>query len=245
MTTRVSLRNDNLISLFSIASLASARKTLLEFLRTSLHYSGDKILKALPPNDLFEERAIVLAKLRNHDACLTIYIQILGDPAAAAAYCAAVYAEEPKNDSIYVSLVEKLLQVPTVSPYLGVPLHASCQRPDMDFVLELLERHAERFNAKAVLQLLPDNVTIHRLKPFLERALQHQLRRQTEAQVIKGLMYAEHQQLQEELAALCAKCVVLTEQTVCPECGKKFSNQSTFVRMLNGNIVHYSCQPSE
>lgn len=227
------------------SALAAARRTLLDFLRTSEHYSGDKILKTLPHNALFEERAIVLGKQQFHDKCMAVYIQILGDFEAAAAYCASVYAADPSNDTIYVSLVEKLLHPPARPPYTDVPLHERCLRTDLEFVLALLERYATRFNAKAVLQILPDTVPLHRLQRFLRRAMQHQLQRQRTAQMLRGIMYAEHLQQQQELAALRGRSVALSELSVCPECGKKFTNQSAFVRLPNGRVVHYSCQRPE
>lgn len=227
---------------FSPADLAEARHILLSFLQTSTNYSCDKILKSLPLTDLFEERAVVLGKQNFHDKCIAIYIQILGDPDAAAAYCEAVYAADPTNDAIYVSLVEMLLFVPSVPPYSGVPLHPRCLQPDVDFVLSLLERHATRFNVEAVIRILPGTVPLHRLRIFLTRALQHQVVRHHETQVLRGMQKTENIRQQAELAALRATSVSLSELSVCLECGKRFSNQSAFVRKPDGRLVHYSCQ---
>lgn len=144
-----------------------------------------------------------------------------------------------------MSLVETLLYVPKVPPYSGVPLHERCLRPDVDFVLALLEKHATRFNVQAVLKILPGTVPLYALRGFLARALQHQVVRHHETQVLMGMTTAENLQLLAERLALQAKCVSLTELSVCQECGKRFSNQSAFVRLPTGQLVHYSCQQSK
>lgn len=135
-----------------------------------------------------------------------------------------------------------LLFVPTVPPYSGVPLHARCLQPDVDFVLALLERHATRFNVEAVLKILPGTVPLYRLRAFLTRALQHQVVRHHETQVLKGMQITENIRQQVVLSELRATSVSLSELSVCLECGKRFSNQSAFVRKPDGRLVHYSCQ---
>lgn len=80
------------------------------------------------------------------------------------------------------------------------------------------------------------------LSRFLELALQHQLERRRRNQVLKGLLYAENLQSQEQRMHHESKSFLLTEFSVCPVCKKKFANQSALVRYPDGKIVHYSCQ---
>lgn len=83
------------------------------------------------------------------------------------------------------------------------------------------------------------------LRTFLELALHHQLERRRKNQVLKGLLYAENLQAQEQRMHHESKSVLVTEFSVCPVCKKRFTNQSAFVRYADGKIVHYSCQEKD
>lgn len=200
------------------------------------------MLKSFPSNSLFDERAIVLGRLGIHEKVIAIYLQINGDLQGAADYCERVYQADESNDTIYVSLIRALLTVPKVPPYSDAKLHPNCLTPNVDFVLKLLAEQATKINPSAVLPILPGDVPLHKLSAFLAAALHSQLERRSRTQVLKGLLSAEDLQAREELMALQSDSVTLTEQSVCPVCKKRFTNQSAFVRYPNGKIVHYSCQ---
>ncbi|GKU94529.1 hypothetical protein SLEP1_g8010 [Rubroshorea leprosula] len=78
------------------------RKKLLSALESISGYNPEALLKCLPLDALFEERAILLGKMNQHELALSLYIQKLNLPELALAYC----------DRIYVSLVH---QPPTKS----------------------------------------------------------------------------------------------------------------------------------
>lgn len=222
---------------------ANIREKLVDFLKKSNNFTPETVLKNFPYNDLFEERAIILGKLGKHEKVLAIHIQILGDIDKATSYCEDVY--DPSNEAtgnVFVILINTLLIPPITPPYSNVPLHPSCLQPNIDAVLELLERHATKLNPHAVLQILPDHIPLIRLRSFLETALHHSLERRRNNQILKGLLYAENLQIQEQRMHLESKSVAITEFSICPVCAKKFTNQSAFVRYPNGKIVHYSCQ---
>lgn len=133
--------------------MEDAKSKLVEFLKKSSKYSPESVLKYFPYDDLFEERAIILGKLGKHEKVLAIYIQILGDVDKAAAYCEEIYQNDKQNFNIYVTLIRTLLVPPTIPPYTGVALHPRCLQPNVDSVLQLLEKHATKFNPHAVLQV--------------------------------------------------------------------------------------------
>lgn len=208
---------------------------------TSNYYTPELVLKSFPEDNLFEERAIILGKQGKHVKVLAIYIQILGDIHRATVYCENVYATANESN-VFAILIKTLLQPPTTPPYANVPLHPLCLTPNVDAVLELLERHAAKINPYAVLQILPDNIPLVRLRTFLETALHNSLERRRNNQILKGLLYAENLQFQEQRMHLESKSVVISEISICPVCMKKFTNQSAFVRYPDGKIVHFSCQ---
>lgn len=222
--------------------LENNRSKLIDFLKKSNRYSPESVLKNFPSTDLFEERAIILGKLKKHEKVLAIYVQILGTVDKAIEYCESVYQSDKQNDIAYITLIRTLLVPPAVPPYSDVPLHFSCLTPNIGAVLELLEKHATKLNPYAVLQIIPDTIPLSQLRNFFELALHGQLERRRNNQVLKGLLYAENLQTQEQRMHHESKSLLITEYSVCPVCTKKFTNQSAFVRYPNGNIVHYSCQ---
>lgn len=224
-------------------SSQNVRDKLIDFLKKFNYLHAETVLKQFPENDLFEERAIILGKLKRHEKVLAIHIQILGDIPKAVAYCEEVFESDSEAaETIFVQLIEILLKPPTTPPYTGVELHPRCLEPNVESVIELLEKHATKLNPYSVLKILPDNIPLIRLKPFLETALHYSLERQRNNQVLKGLLYSSNLQLREQLMNLEKKSVLVTEFSVCPVCTKKFTNQSAFVRYPNGTIVHYSCR---
>lgn len=217
---------------------------LLEFLKKSNHYNPESVLRNFPYDDLFEERAIILGKMGKHEKVLAIHIQILGDIVKAVKYCEYVHKNnnDPVAKDIFVLLIKILLIPPTSPPYTNVKLHPRCLEPNIDDVLDLLEKHATKLNPHDVLQILPDNIPLIRLRPFLETALHHSLEKRRNIQILKGLLYAANLQTQEQRMHIESKSVLVTEFSVCPICSKKFTSQSAFVRFPDGKIVHYSCR---
>lgn len=219
------------------------RDKLKDFLQKYNHLHAETVLKNFPENDLFEERAIILGKLKRHEKVLAIHVQILGDVKKAVDYCEEVYKSDSEAaKTVFIQLIEILLKPPTTPPYIGVELHPRCRDPNVEAVLDLLEQHATKLNPYSVLQILPNDIPIKRLQPFLETALHHSLERRRNNQVLKGLLYASNLQLQEQRMHVESRSVLVSEFSVCPVCTKKFTNQSAFVRHPNGTIVHYSCR---
>ena len=88
------------------SAMEATRAKLITFLKTSDKYHADKILVDFPYNDLFEERAIILGKLKKHEKVLAIYIQILGDLEKSIEYCGTVYEEnDVKDQEAYIILI--------------------------------------------------------------------------------------------------------------------------------------------
>lgn len=98
-------------------------------------------------------------------------------------------------------------------------------RPDLEMALALLETHASKMNPLKALEILPDTVPIGRIKHFLEVSLQEKLNARRKTQVLKGLLYAEHLQVQEQRMHYESQSVLMTEFNICPVCKKRFGNQ--------------------
>ncbi|XP_032663758.1 vam6/Vps39-like protein isoform X1 [Odontomachus brunneus] len=237
------------------------RQKLQQFLEKSTYYTPETILVHFPFDSLFEERAIILGRLGRHQQAISIYISLLNDIPRAIQYCHNVYtryqkivlqdqnrAEKQKQtdnaDEVYVLLIQQLLK-PDNEGVLMAGCHTEMQRtaqPDLEMALQLLEEHASEINPMKALEVLPDSVPIGRIRRFLEVSLQNNLNTRRRMQVLKGLLYAEHLQVQEQRMHYESQNVLMTEFNICPVCKKRFGNQSAFARYPNGDIVHYSCQ---
>ncbi|KAF5762333.1 putative vacuolar sorting protein 39/Transforming growth factor beta receptor-associated domain 1 [Helianthus annuus] len=88
------------------------RKKLLSALEGILGYTPEVLLKRLPTTALFEERALLLGKMNQHELALSIYVHKLHVPELALSYCDRVYEsglnQQPAKASgnIYLTLLQ-------------------------------------------------------------------------------------------------------------------------------------------
>lgn len=98
-------------------------------------------------------------------------------------------------------------------------------QPDLEMALQLLEEKASKINPLKALEILPNTVPIGRIKHFLEVSLQGNLNAKRTIQILKGLLCAEHLQVQEQRMHYESQSVLMTEFNICPVCKKRFGNQ--------------------
>ncbi|KAK3146282.1 hypothetical protein QOZ80_3BG0264000 [Eleusine coracana subsp. coracana] len=85
------------------------RKKLISTLENNSGYNTDSLLKRLPQDALFEERAILYGKINQHLRALSLYVHKLQMPDRAVAYCDRVYeegAQQPSKSNIYFNLLQ-------------------------------------------------------------------------------------------------------------------------------------------
>ncbi|KAF6136281.1 hypothetical protein GIB67_042766 [Kingdonia uniflora] len=88
------------------------RKKLLSALDSISGYNPEGSLKRLPADALFEERAILLGKMNQHQLALSLYVHKLHVPELALAYCDRIYEtgqHQPRSDllnNIYLTLLQ-------------------------------------------------------------------------------------------------------------------------------------------
>ncbi|XP_006650498.1 vacuolar sorting protein 39 [Oryza brachyantha] len=111
------------------------RKKLISTLENNSGYNTEILLKRLPQDALFEERAILYGKMNQHLRALSLYVHKLQMPERAVAYCDRVYeegAQQPSKSNIYFNLLQIYLNprkaekefeqkiVPVASQYPGI-----------------------------------------------------------------------------------------------------------------------------
>ncbi|XP_057542149.1 vacuolar sorting protein 39 [Amaranthus tricolor] len=85
------------------------RKKLLAALENISGYNPEGLLKRLPADALYEERAILLGKLNQHELALSLYVHKLHVPELALSYCDRVYESQPLgkfHSNIYLTLLQ-------------------------------------------------------------------------------------------------------------------------------------------
>ncbi|KAK6798097.1 hypothetical protein RDI58_005799 [Solanum bulbocastanum] len=89
------------------------RKKLLSALASMSGYNPEVLLKRLPPDSLYEERAILLGKMNKHELALSIYVHKLHVPELALSYCDRVYDSGLQQHSAksYRNIYQTLLQI--------------------------------------------------------------------------------------------------------------------------------------
>jgi Vacuolar sorting protein 39 domain 2. len=101
-------------------------------------------------------------------------------------------------DEVYVLLM-KMLITPPDSSWLVMGAQSSTvscpPTSDLETALSVLEKHASKIHPMKALRVLPDKVPLGRIRQFLEVSLQNKLNERRRAQVLKGLIYAEHLQV--------------------------------------------------
>ncbi|KAI7867673.1 CNH domain-containing protein [Spinellus fusiger] len=224
------MARDAFITLSDSGKIPALRARLLAFLTESGYYRAEKILSRLPLDDLFEERAVLLSRIGQHDQALDIYVYKLQNYAMAEGYCTNIYREDAdKGEKMYLTLLRVYLQ----------PSHQ--QQPLLEPALDLLAHHGSHINASQVLSLLPQSTHLHGLFPFFEKYIRTSNRNRNMDMMVKNLLKAEQLQVEEQLAFYRTRAVKITDDRMCPQCNKRIGN-SVFAVFPNGVVVHYSCK---
>ncbi|KAL5099435.1 hypothetical protein RYX36_003762 [Vicia faba] len=85
------------------------RKKLLSALEGISEYNPGALLKRLPQEALYEERALLLGKMNQHELALSLYVHKLHVPELALSYCDRVYSHQPSlksSSNIYLLLMQ-------------------------------------------------------------------------------------------------------------------------------------------
>uniref|UniRef100_A0A8D8SG64 Vam6/Vps39-like protein n=1 Tax=Cacopsylla melanoneura TaxID=428564 RepID=A0A8D8SG64_9HEMI len=227
-------------------SAIQIRSKLLLFLKQSNHYSPASVLARMPHDGLHDEKIIVLSKLNKHEQVLGIYVNTLGDVQKAIEYCDHVYQnnlqtkEELAANQVHFLLLRLLISTDSTPNKTPGGLESTA-KSHLDVALDLMEGNPTKISALGALHLLPDDVPLSRVVPYLRHALNNSMYEKRKAQLMSSLLYADHLQHQEQRILEQSQWVLITENDVCLVCKKRFGH-SAFVRHPNGDVIHYTCQ---
>jgi hypothetical protein len=177
------------------AAASKGREELMELLNSSSSYKAEIVLPQFPSDYLQEERATLLGKLGRHRDALILYLFHIKDPASAKRYCQQHYKE---GSDVYTLLVRLLLEPPSdleLQELVGVSVSGTL---DVETALEVLEEHRAKVDLPTAINLLPDEVPLHRISPFLLSQMEERVSRMKQLQIRRSLMHAEHLLVQEQ-----------------------------------------------
>ncbi|VDM98242.1 unnamed protein product [Thelazia callipaeda] len=221
--------------------LGEYRRKLQRFLQTSVAYSPEKLLVLLRHNTLYEERAMLLGRLKRHQQALAIYTQILKNYKAAEKYCVDCYdPQDPERSKIFLILLQMYIDPPDTS-IIGLMQSDHCQViPNPEEAVRILKKHHDVFDAVEVVSLLPHDYTLKSVWPGLSIILQDVHDRKITTMLHRSICdTALKRSGQQKGRCRCMKFVI-DYQSECAACGKKIAN-SAFARYPNGRLEHFYC----
>ncbi|XP_041128039.1 transforming growth factor-beta receptor-associated protein 1 homolog [Polyodon spathula] len=209
--------------------LSPARAKLRSLLQQSCLYRVQLVLGKIKDTDLNLERAILYGKLEEHDKALHILVHQLKDFQAAEDYCS--WNSEGRDLSYRQELFHMLL-----AAYMDP---AVTNDTLVMAAVDLLNSHAEVFDAVRVLRLVPGNWSIQLLCPFLRGAMRENMHSKRMSQVALGLAKSENAIYKHEKLKY-KGLINLSEKKGCQLCHNTFSAPE-FVCYPSGVLVHIHC----
>ncbi|XP_023667162.2 transforming growth factor-beta receptor-associated protein 1 homolog [Paramormyrops kingsleyae] len=234
-TQLATLYLDRVLSLLAaspppVEEVTEARRRLQLLLRESSLYRVQCLLDKMGEAELLQERATLHGKLEEHKEALHILVRRLKDASAAEGYC--VWASASRGSAYRQRLFHLLL---------GLYLEPG-SAGDVQAVLavDLLNRHADAFDAVAVLQVLPEGWSLQLLRPFLSRALRETMHGRRTAQLALGLARSENLLLHHDRLKYQGGPIFVSEKKGCHLCHNTFSEPDC-VCLPGGVAVHTHC----
>jgi len=212
------------------------RNKLIRFLQSSKHYKPQIMLARFPVNELLEERAVLLSRLKEHREALSIYVWRLNQNKQAIRYCAQHFnassnEKNSKNHDIYLDLMNVFLTPPSDSK----------EEPQLDAAMNLLGKNFARMNIAKAVEMLPDDLPIDRIYPILKAILSHNKTRTRRNQVTKSLYRIENLRVRSEYIKARSRQIRIDDTTLCTLCHRRIMKSAFVLRPRHEGVVHYMC----
>ncbi|RWS29194.1 vam6/Vps39-like protein [Leptotrombidium deliense] len=225
--------------------LGPLRKKLIDFLEKSDYYSTETQSFFLLNDGLWEERAIVMGKIGNHEEALTIYVRALDDTKKAEEYCNRMYSKsQPGNRDVYLTLLKLYVSMPILPslPSEELSSEKNSGKQHIDAAIELLRKHATKIDPLRALLLLPPTTPIFLIADFLEAVTKYVVKERHEGQMFRNMLLAQHLLVQSQRIKLHQENKVIVDETdLCCVCYRKIG-RSAFLRYPDKRLIHYSCK---
>ncbi len=225
------------------------RRKLRHFLQTSQQYNPARLLAVVPP-DFLLEHALLLSRLGRHTEVLQIYVVQLRDRVLAEKYCDRIWREQEQqqqcnSESTSAGLSTTLPQDTTAASSSGdvyiclLQVYMSKERrngpggsvgrkerEELQPVLDILTQFYDRIDPVKAMNLLPPDLPLVKLQPFLTATLRHHESRRCMAQVTRHLNRADFVNIKYEYGQL------QSQVSRVPELALSFEHLGKLVRSL-------------
>ncbi|KAA6422986.1 MAG: vam6 Vps39 isoform X1 [Trebouxia sp. A1-2] len=111
-------------------------------------------------------------------------------------------------------------------------------------VAQLLERKHDRIDSVQALPMLPLQMPLRLLLPFLEGAVRLLVEQVRNAAVVRSLRRSDNLQVREDLTKSKQRSVLVTSERACLLCHRRIAN-TVFVAYPDGPLAHYSCHKKQ
>ncbi|CAL2046117.1 unnamed protein product [Caenorhabditis brenneri] len=238
------------------------RKRLLRFLEVSHSYSPQTVLLQLAPHAFFEERALILGRLKQHDQALALYVNTLKNVPAAEEYCRLYYnINDDTNSQVYLLLFRALVH-PNQHHHHSIPFNAdstpfgsfrddvseastvvnstSSFQPDVNTAIRILAKYADKIDTVGALNMLPATTPLRVVFSAINAVIQTTGRQASTRKMEKSVSQCAMSKKLERKKKAESTQIMLTFSSECVVCEKKIA-VSAFVRYPDGRLAHLYC----
>lgn len=164
-------------------------------------------------------------------------------------YCNRVYLAEQQSNSLLPKAEDSdpTIYQTLLTLYLAPtpPHHSSPEL--LSAALTLLSHHGARLPASQTLPLLPGSLPLEKLYSYFQARLRAATSAANEEQIVARLRGVEARRVEEVLITEKSRRARVSEESVCPVCGKRFGGSA--IRILprgdvekgGSAVVHYGC----
>ena len=211
------------------------------------------VLESIPQDRLLELRALLMERKQSYRSALAVYVQRLHDLTLAEKLCDRVWDRQksssvetgPVNESFDVSEHTDNVYMDMIRIYLEperMTSHSIRKLSDEQWseLCVLLCRKRYRINIEEMFQLLPEDVDLCVLMPFIEGALRTLAELQRNLLIKHSLYMSEHFHQTEQLIQCNQRNVLVTYESACCICHKRIGN-AVFVAYPDGSLAHLAC----
>ncbi|KAJ3187941.1 Vam6/Vps39-like protein [Gaertneriomyces sp. JEL0708] len=209
------------------------RKKLGVLLETSQVYDAERILALCPNDALFEERALVLGRLKRHGEALIVYVEKVRNFQAANKYCEAHYdPDDDRSRDVFLLLLELYWNMYSEGNY------------PLDDILSFLSVYGAKMDPIKALSILPLTLPLRYLTGFFDKCLHDMHRSRNTNEIVKSLLKAEGLQCKAQRLNYSTKRITIAEDRMCSVCLKRIGS-NVFTSFPTGAVAHVYCATKE
>jgi len=235
--------------------IQNARIKLRKYLQTGSSFDMQRMLELISKSSLYDEMIVLYSRLGLHRSVLQTYVYELRDYNAAEKYCIdkGVVRRTAENEGMptRAELLNVLLRV-----YLKYGEDRPADNHSRVGFHHLLAHCTEYLDPVETLKLLPDDMPLDEITPYLETVMRTSVSSKRNKQIVSKLVRAERFQTQVQLLEVKRKSFTIDTKTECAVCRKKIGDSYFSAhppddclfpgRMLPGSsrkwtIVHKGC----